>query len=131
MLRLRKVYDHCWILFATSSSAENKEDGHTKNTDNKEDGHTKNKDRNRREGHSTEDKHQKGDARRQADQKRAEVSVEQTRQPSYLRKWEARTGGTPGSINASHEIDLHHWFDQGPLWQHLTAESLRGCAASS
>ena len=55
------------------------------------------------------------------------VTVKQTRSPGYFRLWEARKKAKPGSINASRDIDLHHWYDQGELWQHLVQSALEAC----
>ena len=57
----------------------------------------------------------------------ASLTVRQTQSPNYLPVWESRTKVERGSISVSHKIDLHHWYDQGELWQHLVQSALDAC----
>ena len=58
------------------------------------------------------------------------LTVRQTLSPSYFPLWESRTRVKRGSINVSHIVDLHHWYDQGELWQHLVQSALDACQAA-
>ena len=59
------------------------------------------------------------------------LTVRQTLSPSYFPLWESRTRVQRGSIfNVTHIVDLHHWYDQGELWQHLVQSALDACQAA-
>ena len=60
----------------------------------------------------------------------ASLTVRQTQSPNYFPVWESRTKVELGSISVSHKIDLHHWYDQGELWQHLVQSALDTCHAA-
>ena len=59
------------------------------------------------------------------------LTVRQTLSPSYFPLWKSRTRVQRGSIfNVTHIVDLHHWYDQGELWQHLVQSALDACQAA-